>query len=68
MKLRIPPQAYSRQAETERNGQIERADAENHKRGRDVEVGDARLILKSPNGQRWSVTVSDAGAISATAI
>lgn len=68
MKLRTPPHAYSRQAETERNGQLERADAENHKRGRDVEVGDARLILKSPDGKRWSITVSNAGAISATAI
>ena len=68
MKLRTPPQVYSQKAETERNGQIERADAENHKRGRDVEVGDARLTLKSPDGKRWSITVSNAGAISATAI
>lgn len=68
MKLRNPSAAYDPVAEINRNQQIERADAENHKRGRDVEVHPGRLILTSPNGTRWVISVSDAGAISATAI
>jgi hypothetical protein len=47
---------------------IERADAENHKRNRDVEVSPGRLIIKSPNGTRYSIEVSNAGVISATAL
>ena len=34
----------------------------------DVEVGDARLILKSPNGTRYSITVDNSGNLGATAI
>ena len=47
---------------------IEQADQLNHKRNRDVEVGDARLILKSPNGTRYSITVGNSGNLGATAI
>jgi len=47
---------------------IEQADQLNHKRNQDVEVGDARLILKSPNGTRYSITVDNSGNLGATAI
>lgn len=47
---------------------IEQADQLNHKRNQDVEVGDARLILKSPNGTRYSITVDNSGNVGATAI
>ena len=68
MRLRNPGAAYDRQAEAERNGQIERADRENHKRGRDIEVGVGRVILTSPNGTRYSVEVDNAGTLSTTAV
>ena len=48
--------------------QIEQADRENHKRGQDVEIGDGRLILTSPDGTRYSVEVDNAGNLSATAV
>jgi len=37
---------------------------------RDVEIGDATkgLVLKSPDGKRWRVTVNNAGALSAAAV
>ena len=47
---------------------------EAHLRGRDVEVGQtdgtrtARFILRSPNGNRWAITVSNAGVLGATAL
>ena len=49
--------------------EISRADDDNYKRRRDVEVvAPARLVLQSPNGTLWKIVVSDAGVVSATAI
>ena len=48
--------------------QIEQADDLNHKKLQDIEVGEARLILRSPNGSRFSVTVDNLGNLSATAL
>lgn len=54
--------------------QIEAADVLNHKKGQDVEVNGgnatrkARLILVSPNGTRWSITVGNTGTLSSTSI
>lgn len=47
---------------------IEQADDLNHKKNQDVEVGAARLILKSPNGTRYSITVDNAGTLGTTAL
>lgn len=52
----------------ERNRIIEQADASNHKKRQDIEVGEARLILTSPDGTRYSVTVDNAGNLGATAL
>ena len=68
MRLRQPRQAYSRDVAVDINGQIERADRENHKRNRDIEVGVGRLILTSPDGTRYSVTVDNAGNLATTAL
>jgi hypothetical protein len=59
---------YDGRDQTEVRLLIERADDANHKRNEDIEVGAARLILKSPNGTRYSITVNNSGAISAAAI
>jgi hypothetical protein len=68
MRLQNPAQTYSRAHELERNRAIELADLQNHKRGRDVEIGNARLIVRSPDGTRWEITVSDAGVVGATSL
>lgn len=68
MKLPNPPGVYSRLDQQEVRRQAELADQQNHKRNRDVEIGAARLILTSPNGTRYAVTVSDTGTLSAVAI
>jgi len=47
---------------------IEQADGLNHKKNQDVEVGAARLILKSPNGTRYSITVDNSGNLGSTAL
>jgi len=70
LRLPQPSPDYDQAREAERNRAIERADAQNHKRGRDIEVGASseRLILTSPNGTRYSVVVDNAGALSTTAV
>jgi hypothetical protein len=68
--LRLPQArpAYSQIDDQTARSLIERADAENHKRNRDVEVSPGRLILQSPNGTRWSIEVSNSGVISASSL
>lgn len=68
MKLPNPPGVYSRLDQQEVRRQAELADQQNHKRNRDVEIGQARLILTAPNGTRYAITVSNAGALSAVAV
>ena len=59
---------YHRNDVQRAHSEIERADSENFKRRQDVEIGDARLILKSPNGTRYSVTVDNSGNLSASSL
>lgn len=68
MRLPLPSRTYDPLQEQRRNGLIEQADAGNHKRGQDVEIGEARLILTSPNGTRYSVEVDNAGNLSTSSI
>ena len=53
---------------TEMARQIEQADSMNYKRDRDLEIGDNRVILTSPNGSRYALTVDNAGVIGTTAL
>lgn len=68
MKVPTPPQTYTPVAEAQRNFLLENADRQNRKINSDVEISSSRLILTSPNGSRYSVVVSNAGALSATAL
>lgn len=68
MKLQQPPLAYNRMTEVQRNRSIEQADAENHKRNRDVEIGQGRLILTDTvTGDRYSLTVAS-GSVTLVAL
>ena len=68
MILPTPANDYSGPQLREAFATIEQEDQLNHKRLQDVEVGDARLILKSPNGPRYSITVDNSGNLGATAL
>ena len=59
---------YSQQDQDRLRTDLEVADLENFKRGRDLEIGAGRIILTSPNGTRWVLTVSNAGALSAVSL
>lgn len=68
MRLPHAAGAYDMSNEQTARAILERADDENHKRNRDVEVSPGRLILKSPDGTRWSITVDNSGVVAATAL
>jgi len=69
MRLPLPSRDYNFQIETLRNQTIEQADLINQKINRDVEIADGqRLIVRSANGSRFKIVVSDAGVLSATSI
>jgi hypothetical protein len=66
--LPSPPPDYDQSAEAQRNQILEQADAGNHKRGTDLELGPGeRIVMRSPNGTRYFLTVSNAGALEITA-
>lgn len=68
MRLPQPKPIYDAHAERERNRTLELADRRNHKRGQDVEIGEARLILTAPNGTRYKLSVDNAGNVTTSAI
>ncbi len=68
MNLPSPPPRYEPTDQARLREELRRTDAENHKRGRDVEIGAGRVILTSPNGTRYAITVDNAGVLGTTAI
>ena len=68
MRLPVAPPQYNRQKAQTANGIIERADSQNHKRNRDIEVGVARIILTSPDGTRYALTVANDGTVGSSAV
>lgn len=64
--MKLPRQTDRNLTEIAR--QVELADKQNYKRDRDLEIGDNRVILTSPNGSRYALTVDNAGVLSAIAV
>ena len=69
LRLSPPPADYDREWETDRNIELESSDRSNLKRFEDVDLANnERLILRSADGTRWIITVSDAGAVGTTEV
>lgn len=68
MKLPEPTIKYDIARQRQTIHVLELADADNRKHGKDIEVAPARLILRSPNGTRYSLLVSNTGTLSAVVI
>ena len=64
MKLPVPEDAFLRQAFSI----MERADSQNVKKNQDIELGQNRIILTSPNGTRYALAVDNAGALSTVVV
>jgi len=68
MKLSDPPIRYDQKIQRTLQHTVEQADEQNRKKGADIEVHPARLILRAPNGSRWMVQVSNGGILSTVAL
>jgi hypothetical protein len=69
MRLSRPNVEYDIVSETNRNFSLEQADRANFKKFEDIDLANnERLILVSPNGTRYSVTVDNSGNLGTTAI
>jgi len=68
MTLRIAPQTYTQNDWAQILAEIERELKRRLVRGQDVEMHDGRIILTSPNGTRYALTVDNAGALGTPAI
>lgn len=67
--LPTPPQAYDANNEAQTRRIIEQRYAGTRKLGQDVELAPTeRLIMTSPDGTRWAVTINNAGALVSTAL
>jgi len=68
MKLPDPSDNYDPSRERQCNAELEKADRENHKRGRDVELGQKeRVIMRSADGTRWALVVNNDGTLTTSA-
>ena len=69
LRLSPPQDGYDRERETDRNISLESADRSNFKHFEDVDLANnERLIIRSADGTRWIMTVSDAGVVGTTEI
>lgn len=58
-----PTPQYDRSIATRTKQLIEAEDVRNRKRGADLELGAERLIIRSPNGTRYQLSVSNTGDV-----
>ena len=70
IKLGPAPPQYDQRLEQEFRTEMDRRDLMGHKRGRHLDLGgpDFYIVLTSPDGARWAVSVSNAGALVVTAL
>ncbi len=63
-----PPASYDARWAAELKRVIDQLDQQAHKRSQDIELSGGRVILTAPNGTRYALTVSNAGALSAVPV
>lgn len=69
MNLPSAPDKYDQRNESAMRETLKLTDQKNRKRQADLEIaGKERLILSSPDGTRFSITVDNAGTLAATAL
>lgn len=68
LNLPRPAPQYSAADEGQTRAILERNDKELMRKTQDVEIVRRMLVLQSPNGDLWSVMVSNTGTLSAIAL
>jgi hypothetical protein len=66
--LPVAPASYSSGEESQNRASIKRELDRKLDRGVDIEMDDARIILKSPDGTRYALGVNNSGVLTATAL
>ncbi len=64
MKLPTPDDVFLRESFRI----LERMDGNNLKKNQDLEIGQNRIILMSPNGTRYALVVDNAGVLSTVVV
>lgn len=68
-KLAPAPAQYDRTEQQQTRDELDRRDAANYKKRQDIDMDPATvLIMTSPNGTRYAMSVSNAGATVWTAL
>lgn len=68
LNLPPPPVKYDRNEAAQMRRALMDEDRKNFKRGGDLEIANGRVVIRSPDGNRWYLTVSNAGVVGATAL
>lgn len=68
MALPKPPAGYDQTDQAKTREEIDRELDNRLQRGQDIELLEGRLILQSPDGNRWALGVSNGGATTWTAV
>jgi hypothetical protein len=68
MNTALAPIQYSQKDQNESRAEIKRELDRRHRRGVDLELGADRLIIRSPDGSRFALTVDNAGVLSAVGL
>ncbi len=68
MNLQQAPDKWDPGYQNRLNAELNREDRRNRKAGADIELTQERLILRSPNGSRFKITVANDGTLSAVAM
>lgn len=66
--LPAPGAVFSQRDEAETRNAISRTFSLFRRKGEDIELTRDRLILHSPDGTRWALSVDNAGVVSASAL
>lgn len=68
MILPAAPATYQKADQDAAREEMRQADDQNRKTGQDIELTTDRLILRSPDGSRFALSVDNAGTLSAVAL
>jgi hypothetical protein len=67
-KLSKPPLAYNEQFQQRHASELERELSRCHKKNENIELGATAIIMTSPNGTRYKLTVDNSGVLGTTAL
>lgn len=68
LKVPAPSSTWSPAYQIRVNQSLEAEAIGNRRKGADIELAAEKLIMRSPNGARWQIAVSNTGVVTAVAL